>query len=304
MVERASAEALFKVYTAARILGGRGGSRDIARVASVSERTAQRCLRILVDSGFVEARREGARVLYRAVKPMTEGDARRIASGEALYEPTVYRLAREVDDIISEGGFRADLVGAAKIHLMVPTHSRITHDVDIVVAREHSRMLAAVLKHALGLIPKKASGTHVDYRFTHPSEDINIDLAVDGFREEGRLVWSLAPVLRRIGRLSLEHAVVAKLVRRSFEYRSDAYDVAVSLPHIDAARAAGIASELAGELASRIPRHLSIVEGYIESEYSGAERDILMRALSRLRAAIYSGVGGRWEERTQRAELE
>lgn len=275
---------LWEVYSALSALG-KANSKRIAEVLGVSERTVQRYLRILVDAGYVEPVRHGMRLYYRVVRPLTEEEARRLSKPDSRQgEAPVYRLARTIDDIIREARLRADLVGAAKIHLAVPIHNRITHDIDVVVAREHKAMLLTMLKYTTGLLLEKSGGPHADYRFKHPVEDIKIDVMVDGFREEGRLVWNLAPALRR-GRLTLEHAVIAKLTRRSFEYRSDGYDVAVALTHIDPNRFVGIYEELKQAnptLAQRVERHLEIVRRYILSEYTGVEARVMLGVLRRI----------------------
>jgi predicted transcriptional regulator len=264
-------EKLLRIYEVVRVLGGRGNSRRIAELLGISERTVQRYLRILIDGEYVEPVRHGMKLYYRVVKPLTEGEARELIKGEVRREATVYELGRRIYDIIKEGGFRADLVGAVKIHLLVPTHSRITHDVNVVVIKDHARMLVTLLKYGLGLIVEKVDDTSTDYRLRHLVENIKVEVMVDGFKEEGRLVWNLAPILRS-GSLSLEHVVIAKLARRHFDLRTDAYDVAISLPHIDTDRFTGIFEELKRDsplLAERIPKHLNTVEDYIIREYVG-----------------------------------
>ena len=281
-----SAERLMKIYTVIRI-GGLVNTRKIAEILGVSERTVQRHLKLLVEHGYVEPVRRGMRLYYRVVRPLTRREAKELVSvGGAKGDADVYRIARSIDNIIKEERFHADLVGAAKIHLLVPTHSRITHDIDVVVAREHASLLVTALKYGLNLVVEKRGGVHTDFRLAHPTLDVKVDIMVNGFREEGRLVWNLAPVLRR-GGLTLEHAVIAKLTRRSFRLDSDGYDVAVSLPHIDAERFKAIYDELKienPELARRVQKHLISVRKYVEREYSGEEAvtyKLLLRGLMR-----------------------
>ncbi len=280
---------IWEVYSAVRALGGRATSRRIAEILGVSERTVQRYLKILLENEYVEAIRVGMRIYYRVVKPLTEEEAKRLVVRGGRADAPVYQLARSINDIIKEGGFHADLIGAAKIHLLVPTHSRITHDVDVIVAREHTSMLVASLKYGLGLIPEKSGGVHADHRFRHPVEDIKINVIIDGFKEEGVVVWNLAPILRRGGGLTLEHAVIAKLTRRSFDERTDAYDVAVSLPHLNIDRFIGIYMGLRKEnptLATRVPRHLELVGQYVLREYTGVDLEIISRSLQKVKERI------------------
>jgi len=352
-------EKLRLVYEAVRTLGGRGGTREVASLLGLSERQVRRYISVLVAAGYVEPVRRGMRVFYRVARPATEADLRGLAEGSAEEggeegEAEIYRLARAIDQLISESGAAADLVGAAKIHLLVPSHERITHDVDVLVTREHARLLVSLVKHALGLVEARSSGVHIDYRLRHPLRDIEVKVIVGGFREElaapfcggsppgatvmspepltggasplrphrqrwggadlipchgrprptqqtigrrvlisfshrrpreeGRVVWDLSHILRR-GRLWLEHAVVAKLSRRGFR-DVDAYDVAVSLPHIEPGRFAAALGDLGNqspELVERVWDHLSAVEGYIRAVFAGEEGEVYLLALRRLR---------------------
>ncbi|MEM2302286.1 MAG: helix-turn-helix domain-containing protein [Sulfolobales archaeon] len=285
-----SGEMIWRVYTAVRMLGGKGGSGDIADLLGVSRRTVQRYLRILIDGGYVEPVRRGMRIYYSVAAAMAEDDVERLLNGAPRDAP-VYELARTIHRMIREARIRGDLVGACKIHLSVPTHSRVTHDIDVIVAREHASMLAAMLKYGLKMRQEPIAGVHVDYRFYHPVEDIKVDVMVDGFREEGRIVWNLAPVLRRHGGLTLEHAVVAKLVRRAFDKRTDAYDVSVSIPSIDIDRFTEIYRELRNtnqELAERVEPHLNIVEEYIREDFPATEASIILTRLREIRNRIRS----------------
>ena len=279
---------LLEVYSAVRILGGRGSSRKISEVLGVSDRTVQRYLKLLVDKGYIEPVRHGMSLYYRVVKPLTESEAEKLLKGEEKHDAPVYQVASTIETIINEGEFRADLVGAAKIHSMVPTHSRITHDIDVVVAREHASPLVASLRYGIGLLLERRGGVHADYRLRHPMEDIKVDIMVDGFKEEGRMVWNLAPVLRK-RKLTLEHALLAKLTRRSFREDNDAYDVAVSLPHVNLKWFTVIYRDLkenSPQLAVRVEPHLDIVERYVLKEYTGADADIILKRIRQVKELI------------------
>jgi len=279
-------EKLRLVYEALRALGGRGGTREVASLLGMSERQVRRYIAALVGAGYAEPVRRGMRVFYRVARPATEADLRGLAEGLAEGgveegEAEVYRLARAIDNLVSESGAAADLVGAAKIHLLVPSHERITHGVDVLVVGEHARLLVSLIKHALGLV--EAGGGEMDYRLRHPLRAIEVRVVVDGFREDGRLIWNLSHILRR-GRLWLEHAVVAKLSRRGFR-DVDAYDVAVSLPHIEPRRFASVLGDLGAQspgLVERVWEHLSAVEDYIRNEFAGEEAEVYLLALRRL----------------------
>lgn len=279
-------ELLYRIYTVVKLYGGRANSRRIADVMGVSERTVQRYLKVLVNEGYVEPIRHGMKIFYRVIAPLTREKAKKIAAGELRRDAPVYELARDIQDTIKEFRLHADLIGAAKIHLMVPTHRRITHDIDVIVAPESEHFLVKLLENIHGLILEKARSAHADYRLMHPVLNIKVDIMVEGFKEHGRMIWKLSDILRKRGTLTLEHAIIAKLTRRSFEYRTDAYDVAVSLPHIDPSMFKQILKELNKEnpiIASRIPRHLDIVEKYIKTEYVGEDVEILLGLLKRLR---------------------
>lgn len=281
-------ELLWKVYTAVRVLGGKGGSSRIAELLGVSPRTVQRYLSVLVKAGAVEPVRSGMRVYYRVAKPLTEGDIEELLKNSQK-DARVYELARQIKNMIGEAGIWADLIGACKIHLVVPNHSRVTRDIDVVVVREHSKVLTSLLKYGLSLVQEPVAGVHVDYRFEHPVEGVKVDVVVDGFREDGKLVWNLASVLRRRGELTLEHVVVAKLARRSFEYRSDAYDVAVALPHLSVSVFGEVYRELKNsnpELARRVGKHLEIVKSYIDNEFAEDERALATKALKRVKEIV------------------
>lgn len=276
---------LIEVYSTIRLLGGRGSSKKISEILGVSERTIQRYIKILVDNGYVEPVRYGMRQYYRVIKPLTESEAGDLVKvkKEKQSEPTVYQIAESVKNIIDEAGLHADLIGAAKIHGEVPRHSRITHDVDVIVAREHARSLVTMIKYGLGMILEKTGGVHSDFGFSHPVEDVKLDVIVDGFKENGRLVWDLSPLLRK-GKLPLEVTLLAKLTRRSFR-DADAYDVAVSLPHIDIKRFVVFYRRLKKEndmLASRVLRHLSFVREYLNTRYSSSDVRILSNILYNL----------------------
>ncbi len=277
---------LFEIYNAFRLLGGKGNSRKVAELLGISTRTVQRYLKVLVKHGYVEPVRRGMRVYYRVIKPLTEEEARELVEKKGDYrrEAPPYELGRRILNIIEEAGLKADLIGAAKIHFVVPTHTRITHDIDVLVVREHARALVALLKYSLGLVLEKERGVHVDYRLRHPIEDVKVDVVVDGFREEGRMVWDLSRVLRS-GRLTFEHVILMTLTRRSFGVRTDAYDVAVSLPFMDIENFWRVYEELKEEsppLARRIPEHLLIVRDFILGEYSGRDADLLLEILDKL----------------------
>ena len=140
---------------------------------------------------------------------------------------------------------------------------------------------------------------HADYRFRSPVSDLKVDVMVDGFKEEGRLVWNLAPDLRR-GSLTLEHAVAGKLTRRAFEYRSDAYDVAVSLPHIKPGRLLSLLNQMAPHVAERVLDNLEVVRKYISAEYTDPEAGILHRKLNEIEEIIRSSMGRENRRRTSR----
>jgi len=282
---RLDPERLLRVYEAVRVLK-RASSKRVSELLGIPLRSVQRYLAILVESGFIERVRDGRSVLYVARKPMTMDDAVRIARGakEEERDAAPYVVARRIAALARETGLVADLIGAAKIHLSVPDHQRVTHDVDVVVVPEHAKALVTVLRYGLGATIERVGGTHCDYRLLHGETGTRIDVVAGAFREEGRVVWDVSDLLRRYGGATLELAVVAKLSRRSFR-DDDAYDVAIAAPHIDPGRFAEAAAHLASqspELIERVARHLVATEDFCRREFGRIEAEIRAGALRRL----------------------
>ena len=280
---------MLQIYTAVKLLGKKSSSRSVARLVETSDRTVQRYLKILVDNGYVEPVRRGMRVYYHILKPITRYEAEQLVAGRVERDAPVYELARSIESVINEFGVKADFVGAAKIHLSVPRHTRITHDVDLVVVEEHASTFIKLLEYIHSLLLETRGGIHADYRLSHPLKDVKVDVMIGGFKEGGRVVWHISDFLRKKGKLTLEHAVIAKLTRRNFDTRTDAYDIAVSLPFIDLHKFREILRELKNEnlkLLERIPPHLRTVHLYIKREYSSREAEMLEKLLSELQNQI------------------
>jgi DNA-binding transcriptional ArsR family regulator len=266
-------------------------SAKISRELNVSQRTVQRYLRLLEDAGFVEAIRKGKSIKYVLLRPLTDEEAKRlvgISTESHANEPEVYALARRAIEVLKrDAQLPADLLGAAKVHLAVPEkHHRITHDIDIVVPPELLSASIALLKVTLGLIVERSGGIHTDAKLHDPSRGIKVDLIGGKLVEEGRVVLDLSEVLRKRGELTLEEAIVAKMTRRAFSYRNDAYDVAVALPVIDEGRWRS-ALELLKErgdplLIPRLFKAIEITRGYVKGEMNPVERPYLVRKLEAL----------------------
>jgi hypothetical protein len=115
------------------------------------------------------------------------------------------------------------------------------------------------MQDILGLSLASYSGTHIDYRLEDAARGVTVDIMVNGFREEGRLVWDLSKYLRERGRLWLEHAVVGKLARRGFR-EADSYDVLVSIPRLDIERLSDVIRDLADQMPTAVDRIESNIE--------------------------------------------
>jgi len=272
---RKNPELLFRTYSVISALSGRATTEVVAKILNTNVRTVRRYVRILVDNGYVEPVRKGIKTYYRVLKALTPNEAVKLVMNEGRNEDFVYVLASKIDEAIEQMRLHADLIGACKIHLSVPGHHRVTHDIDVVVARENARQLDYVMQ-LLGLIPEKKGGVHTDFEYRHPVENVKVDMLVDGFKENRRMVWNIAPLLRK-GRLTLEHTVIAKLTRRSFRADADSYDVAIALKFINEDRFKKALQDLKkyspiyGEMLSRIIKHLGIVEKYARSNLSREE---------------------------------
>ena len=258
---------VYKVYVALKALGF-GRALQISELAGIPLRTTYLILGRLLEAGIISKERRGMSVLYRIARSVSKDDLAEILSGNPINDAPPYMLARSIAKLINRYRILADLVGAAKIHLEIPTHQRITHDVDVIVTREWARNLVLLMQDILGLSLASYSGTHIDYRLEDAARGVTVDVMINGFREESRLVWDLSKHLREHGRLWLEHAVVGKLVRR--EYReADSYDVLVSIPRLDMERLSNVIRDLADQMPSTVDR----IENNLEKtkEYGSRE---------------------------------
>jgi DNA-binding transcriptional ArsR family regulator len=237
-------------------------------LSGIPLRTTYLILGRLLDAGIISKERRGMSVLYRIARSVSKDDLAEILSRNPANDAPPYMLARSIAKLINRYRILADLVGAAKIHLEVPTHQRITHDVDIIATREWARNLVLLMQDILGLSLASYSGTHIDYRLEDAARGVTVDIMVNGFREEGRLVWDLSKYLRERGRLWLEHAVVGKLARRGFR-EADSYDVLVSIPRLDIERLSDVIRDLADQMPTAVDR----IENNLEKtkEYGSRE---------------------------------
>ena len=279
---RRGLETAKKVYATVSLLGTKATVDRIAYVAGLPRRTVYYSLSRLVERGFLVKERRGLRVFYRVAKPFSkegfEGRKETYPAGE----PPVYVYARKAKEIIERYGLEADLIGAAKIHLETyPEHKRITVDVDVVATREHANILVNLLADVLGLKPYAGYGG-VSYKLEKEGEKVGFDIYVDSIKEGPKPVWNLRKYLRNHGRLLLEHALVAKLIRSDFDKRTDAYDVYVALPFADLKAMAELTSEVAQqspEVVDRIKENLEAVKEYVSE--NGPEKVPVFEGLVR-----------------------
>lgn len=278
----------YRVYVALKALGF-GRASQISELAGIPLRTSYTIIRRLLDAGIISKERRGMSVFYRITRNVSKDDLAEILSGNQTSDAPPYMLARSIAKLINRYRIPADLVGAAKIHLEVPTHQRITHDVDVIVTREWARNLVLLMQDILGLSLASYSGTHIDYRLEDAARGITVDVMINGFREEGRLVWDLSKHLREHGRLWLEHAVVGKLARRGFR-EADSYDVLVSIPRLDIERLSNVFRDLADQM----PTSMDRIESNIEKtkEYGSREMreqmEILRNKIEKLKALLFN----------------
>jgi len=101
---------IYKVYIIIREMSGKASSSAIARKLGVSQRTVQRIIRILRESGYIEATRWGMRIYYRAIKPITIKDIDAILSSSEIREPLVYRYSKIIKDDMNKLNIIGDLV--------------------------------------------------------------------------------------------------------------------------------------------------------------------------------------------------
>jgi DNA-binding transcriptional ArsR family regulator len=285
-VDRRRIERLKKIYYAISYIGEPTVSQ-LVDLLGIPRRTLYYHLTYLVEKGYVVKERRGLTVRYRVARPFREEEILEEAS-IPKDEPPVYAYARRVANILDKYGFLADLVGACKIHLSVPRHNRITVDIDLVVAKDHAKLLVDVIKMRLGFVELDTPSTSIDYKLFNPVERIGMDISVDGFKEGGTMVWNLRPELEKHRRLLLEHAVVGKLSRRNFDERTDGYDIAVSLPYIDIKTVAEVANnaiQQSPEIAPRILGNLERVKKYMKAELPEAY-DVGSEILNRIKEKL------------------
>jgi len=276
-------EKIYKVYLIIKGMNGRATSKVIAEKIKLSQRTIQRILRILVDNGFIEPIRWGMKLYYRVAKPLTIEDIKNILAKKTITEPLIYQYSKMIKEDMIKLGILGDLIGAAKIHdALGDRHSRITVDVGVVILTEY----AEAFKHLMsirGFIGYER-GIHSDYRFIEPQHDIKVDVMYGGFKEEGRKVIDLSPILRKYHEIPLEYAVIAKLTRRNFEERTDGYDVTVSLYFLRDnlfKEALKYFREQSQSIYNRILKNLQKVKDYIFKEYIGEDIDILVEHVNK-----------------------
>lgn len=264
-----------KVYYAVSF-AGEVSVDQLEKMLDMPRRTIYDYLSWLVARGYLGKRREGIRVKYYVKKPFSAEtlleEFEREDYGAPRGEAPVYREAWKIMNLVDKYDLRADLIGACKVHLFVPGHERITTDIDAVVVREDVNKFTEILEKKLGyraIAHFQGPIGRMDYKFYNPVTGIGLDLYVDGVKKGGVLLWNFREPLLEQGRLLLEHAVACKLGRDYFVGKTDGYDIAVSLPHIDIDILTDImkeAVERAPELLENFYRNMEITKRTIKED--------------------------------------
>jgi len=238
-VRRVNARSLVvarRIYAAIAYLQDRATADRIAAYANLPRSVLYYHLGRLVARGFLGKERVGGRVVYRILRPLNAVEL----SGEVDRLPgegDAYRVARMVRKLMEVYGIEGDLIGSAKIHIETyPWHIAVFPIVDVVVVREHAEVLANLVVNYLNgtaIYSEKLGAVVV--RLPSIPGGVAVHVHIDGVREGGRLLWKLRDHIRRYGGLTLEHAVVASLVRPQWT-KNDRDDVYVALARVDMRR--------------------------------------------------------------------
>ena len=233
VLNRKRVEKIEQIYNAIAYLR-EASIEKLQEILNIPRRTLYYHLSWMVSMGLVEKSRKGSRVVYRVAKPLNWEE---LVSESTIpeNEPEVYKYAMRIQRLINRYRLRADFVGACKIHFAVPDHNRVTWDVDVVVVREDANLLVRLLKDIYGFRTAMVDIPPLDYKLASHDRTVYVDIYIDGFKKRSGPIWSLRRPLLRHGHLLLEHAIVGKFIKPvvAFIDKNDAYDIIVSLPHVN-----------------------------------------------------------------------
>ncbi|MEM1694289.1 MAG: hypothetical protein QXH21_08240 [Ignisphaera sp.] len=177
-------------------------------------------LQLLKLTDFVEVKKFGRRsaVFPREyAKDKNEFRRKFLEAYERMKDFDIYTIAFTVKKKMVEYGIVGDLFGAAKIHEVVPEHSRITHDINFVVLKEYANYMELLMKSMnFVLITKNSLFIYSDVTYEVPGTSWQVFVLYDGIKHPKRpgvRFLDLSKPLKEYGYIPLEYVVAAKLLR-------------------------------------------------------------------------------------------
>ena len=258
------------VYRALVELGGRATIDEVARCAQMPREETYYIMTKLNERGFLVRERDESTLLlyFRVVRELKPEELLGIDVYIPPGEPDIYARARRVKALIDRHGFRADLIGACKVHLTAyPHHRRLTVDVDVVAASEDEAVeLVKLLLQSMSLKPY--GGWIIDFKLGFTDREGGIDVSSIGLKKSrNNILWRFWNYFKNYRGLLLEHTLVSKLMRPYFDPVTDGYDVLKSLVYSDVemlVKLTGDAYAQAGEYALSIGDNLRMFLNYYE----------------------------------------
>jgi len=224
------------VYRALVELGGRATIDEVARHAQMPREETYYIMTKLNERGFLVRERDESTLLlyFRVVRELKPEELLGIDVYIPPGEPDIYARARRVKALIDRHGFRADLIGACKVHLTAyPHHRRLTVDVDVVAASEDEAVeLVKLLLQSMSLKPY--GGWIIDFKLGFTDREGGIDVSSIGLKKSrNNILWRFWNYFKSYRGLLLELAVVSKLMRPYFSPATDGYDVVKGILYSD-----------------------------------------------------------------------
>lgn len=251
---------------------------DLLEMLHVKKTQLYRHLHFLKIVGFVEVRRLGKKsavVIRRYFATKSEFEKAFREQYEKMEIGDIYAIAMEIKDKMIEYGIRGDLIGAAKIHEVVPDHSRLTQDINIVVLSEHAKFMNLLLS-SMGyvLLTEKSVFPYSDVTFVVPGTTWAIFVLYDGIKHPLNpqvRFFDFSTPLREYGQVPLEHVLAAKLLRapqlRRKEDSEDIVTVLASDVGVNLDRVARLTADVVRrfpEFESVLRRNIDTVENYVD----------------------------------------
>ncbi|MEM4788098.1 MAG: hypothetical protein QXV28_08985 [Ignisphaera sp.] len=234
-------------------------------------------LRLLKLVDFVEVKKIGRRtaVLPREyARDKYEFKEKFLKAYEKMKEFDIYTIAFTVKEKMIEYKIIGDLFGAAKIHEIVPEHNRITHDINFVVLRDHSKYMDLLMKSMdFVLLTDNSVFPYSDAIYMIPGVSWKIFVLYDGVKHPDKPMvrfLDLSNVLRNYGYIPLEYVVAAKLLRYPhLRRKEDSEDIIYALTsdaNVDVDKVMDIALDVTRRFPEFKPvliNNIDIVEWYL-----------------------------------------